>query len=128
MDEKTARKYRRLEKLPSKIKQAHMWRTRQDPYCEAWDWGREHLEANPGFEAKTLLDEFQRQHPGRYADGRLRTQQRRIKTWPALEGLAKEIFFPQEDQPGEMCQSDFTRMHSLEITPSQTWTSGSIAA
>lgn len=90
MDEKTARKYRRWEKLPNEIKQAHMWRTSQDPYRDAWDWGREHLEANPGFDAKTLFDELQRQHPGLYAYGRLRTVQGRIKTWPALEGLAKE--------------------------------------
>ena len=32
MDEKTARKYFRLEKLPSEIARPHTWRTRKDPF------------------------------------------------------------------------------------------------
>jgi hypothetical protein len=35
MDEKTARKYRRLGQLPSTIKTAHTWRTRPDPRLAA---------------------------------------------------------------------------------------------
>ena len=31
MDEKTARKYRRLGKLPSEVKTPHTWSTRKDP-------------------------------------------------------------------------------------------------
>ena len=39
MDEKTARKYRDLNELPSAIKAARIrtWRTREDPFQEAWD-------------------------------------------------------------------------------------------
>ena len=32
MDQKTVRKYRRLVKLPSELKQQHTWRTRNDPF------------------------------------------------------------------------------------------------
>ena len=32
MDEKTARKYARSEKLPSEMKKEHTWRTRPDPF------------------------------------------------------------------------------------------------
>ncbi len=39
MDEKTARKYRDQDKLPSEIKagRSREWCTREDPFKEAWD-------------------------------------------------------------------------------------------
>jgi hypothetical protein len=33
MDEKTARKYRRLGKLPSEVRREYDWRTREDPFA-----------------------------------------------------------------------------------------------
>ena len=60
MDEKTARKYRDLAELPSQIKTAHTWRTRADPFSEVWEQVEAHLEVNPGLEAKTIFEEFQR--------------------------------------------------------------------
>ena len=36
MDEKTARKYRKLVKLPSDVTVDHTWRTREDPFVEVW--------------------------------------------------------------------------------------------
>ncbi len=116
MDEKTARKYRRLGKLPSEVKQPHTWRTRQDPFADVWDEVRRKLEINPGLQAKTLFLDLQRRYPGRFADGQLRTLQRRVKQWRALEGPPKEVFFPQYYIPGERCQSDFTSMNALGIT------------
>ena len=86
MDEKTARKYRRLGKLPSQIKQEHTWRTRKDPFEDAWDKIKSMLEVNPGLEAKTLFEDLQRKKPGEFADGQLRTLQRRIRHWRAVEG------------------------------------------
>jgi hypothetical protein len=41
-------------------------------------------------------------------EGQLRTLQRRMKNWRALEGPPREVFFAQEHDPGELCQSDFT--------------------
>jgi len=116
VDEKTARKYVHLEKLPSEVKIAHHWRTRLDPFAEVWHEVRGHLEANPGLEAKTLFAALQQRYPGRFADGQLRTLQRRIKCWRALEGPAKEVFFPQYYVPGERCQSDFTDLSGLGVT------------
>ena len=116
MDEKTARKYRDLGRLPSEVKKAHTWRTRPDPFTEVWDEVRVLLEANPGLEAKTLFEDLQRRYPGRFADGQLRTLQRRVKAWRAQEGPAKEVFFPQVHRPGELCQSDFTYMNKLAVT------------
>ena len=75
MDEKTARKYRDLNELPSAIKAARIrtWRTREDPFQEAWDIVKPFLETNEGLEAKTLFQYLQREYPGRYSDGQLRT-------------------------------------------------------
>ena len=116
MDEKTARKYERLGKLPSDQKVEHNWRTREDPFSDIWPDIREHLNINPGLEAKTIFDHIKEKYPGKYMDGQLRTLQRRIKVWRALEGPPKEVFFPQEYKPGELCQSDFTHMNKLNVT------------
>lgn len=112
----TARKYLREGKLPSQMKVEHAWRTRPDPFAEVWEEVLQMLEVNPGLEAKTLFQEIQRRYPGIYQDGQLRTLQRRIKTWRALEGPEKEVFFPQEHHPGALCQSDFTHLSELGIT------------
>jgi hypothetical protein len=116
MDEKTARKYRKLGKLPSELEQPHTWRTRQDPFEDSWDGIKLMLEINPGLEAKTIFEDLQRRNPGRYADGQLRSLQRHIKVWRASEGPAKEVFFTQLHHPGQLGQSDFTNMNKLEIT------------
>jgi len=116
MDPKTARKYIKLGKLPSEVRVEHNWRTREDPFDDVWDKISSQLELNHGLEAKTLFEDLQRRYPGRYSDGQLRTLQRRIKAWRALEGPSKEVCFPQEHRPGELCQSDFTHMNDLGIT------------
>ncbi len=115
MDEKTARKYKKQGKLPSELKNAHTWRTRKDPFADVWEDIKSMLEINPGLEAKTIFADFQRKNPGEYSDGQLRTLQRRIKRWRGEEGPPKEIFFNQVHKPGELGQSDYTRMGKLGI-------------
>jgi hypothetical protein len=63
MDEKTARKYTRSDKLPSELKWEHTWRTRNDPFENVWPEICDHLEVNPGLEAKTLFEYIQRKYP-----------------------------------------------------------------
>ena len=116
MDEKTARKYLKLGKLPSQVKKPHTWRTREDSFVGVWDTAKEFLEVNPGVEAKSLFEHFQREYPGRFGDGQIRTFQRKVKCWRALEGPAQEIYFPQLHYAGDLCESDFTCMNSLGIT------------
>jgi hypothetical protein len=116
MDESTARKYLRLGKLPSQVKVPHTWRTRADPFTEIWGEAKEYLSLNPGLEAKSLFEHFQREHPGLFSDGQLRTFQRKVKRWRALEGPGQEVFFPQEHHPGDISESDFTCMNSLGVT------------
>jgi transposase len=116
MSENTARKYLRSGELPSQCNKERTWRTREDPFETVWDEIGEKLEENPGLEAKTLFEWLQRKCPGGYSDGRLRTFQRRVKQWRALEGPAKEVYFTQNHSPGKLCESDFTDMSSLGIT------------
>ena len=116
LDVKTARKYRRLRRLPSELHKPRTWRTRKDAFAAVWDELGERLNVNPGLEAKTLFEALQRKYPGRFADGQLRALQRRVRIWRASEGPPKEVFFAQMHEPGRLCQSDFTHMSSLGVT------------
>jgi hypothetical protein len=116
MDEKTARKYRRLGKFPSQCRPEHDWRTRADPFATVWDEIATRLAAHPGLQAKALFLDLQRRYPGQFQDGQLRTLQRRIKRWRATEGPSKEVFFSQEHRPGVVGASDFTHLSSLGVT------------
>lgn len=96
MDRKTARKYRSGSRLPSQLAEqtpARTWRTREDPFAEVWSEVEVLLEEGPGWEAKTLFEELQRRYPGRFAEGQLRSLQRRVKQWRATRGPDKEVFF-----------------------------------
>ena len=46
----------------------------------------------------------------------MRTLQRQVKTWRALSGPAKEIYFPPKYHPGRLAASDFTHMSKLGVT------------
>ncbi len=116
MDRKTARKYLKSGKIPSESKIEHTWRTREDPFDEVWKYLCDYLETTPELEAKTLFELLQREQPGKFQDGQLRTLQRKIKAWRATEGPRKEVFFTQEHKPGELGESDFTHMTELGIT------------
>jgi hypothetical protein len=116
MDGKTARRYLVLNRLPSELAKERHWRTREDPFQEVWDQVRQQMEENPGLEAKTLFEWLQREAPGRFSDGQIRTLQRRIKLWRATEGPGQEVYFGQKHEPGKLCASDFTHMTELGIT------------
>src|SRR3954451_3228136 len=116
IDEKTARKYRDSDLLPSQRRTPHAWRTRQDPFQDVWPELEAQLSLNPGLQANTLFLDLQRRYPGRFPDVQLRTLQRRIKRWRALEGPPKEVFFGQIHEPGRLAESDFTHMGDLGVT------------
>jgi transposase len=116
MDEKTARKYLRSGKLPSQSKTPHTWKTRKDPFTDVWEDIGKRLGATPGLEAKTIFEDLQRTHEGVFADGQLRTLQRKVKRWRALEGPSQETFFPQIHEPGDLGEMDFTSMNDLRVT------------
>ena len=116
MDPTTARRYLRQERLPSELKKDRLWRTREDPFSEVWGTVQKQIEESPGLEVKTLFEWLQREHPGQFSDGQIRTLQRRIKLWRVTEGPAQEVYFGQVHVPGRLCASDFTHMTELGIT------------
>ena len=115
MDVKTAKKYLELQKLPSQVKPEHTWKTRKDPFEDVWLDIKGYLD-NSGIESKTIFEYLQREHPGKFQDGQIRTLQRKVKNWKVTEGPNKEIFFDQNHYPGDLCESDFTDMNHLNIT------------
>ena len=116
MNVKTARKYLRAGVLPSESRADRHWRTRKDEFADVWPEVKEQLRANPGLEAKTIFAALQRKYTERFADGQLRTLQRKVKHWRATEGPAREVYFTQEHRPGELSESDFTHLTELGIT------------
>ena len=116
MDEKTARKYRQLGRLPSEVASERTWRTRKDPFAEVWPEVHEQLQEASGLEAKTLFAWLQTKYSGQFDDSQLRSFQRGVKRWRATAGPAKEVFFSQVHHPGRLCASDFTHMKSLAVT------------
>jgi len=102
--------------MPSQVPRRY-WRARPDPFIEVWDAEVVPLLTNaPKLMAVTLLRKLQDDHPDCYPDSMLRTLQRHVRQWRALEGPAKEVFFPQDHPPGHRGLSDFTAMGDLRIT------------
>ena len=81
MNERTARKYAHLDKLPSECRAAHTWKTRPDRFVDTWPAILHDLRANPSAPATRLLETAVALHPDRFSDAQLRTLQRRIARW-----------------------------------------------
>jgi hypothetical protein len=116
MDEKTARKYRKLGALPSTQKRPRTYRTRKDPLADLWQKVQERLEAEPRLQAKTLFDWLQKEHPGRLTQSQRRTFERRVQRWRATAGKARTVMFSQVHHAGDLAASDFTSMNALGVT------------
>lgn len=112
---KTVRKYERLGKLPSELKQARTYRTRSDPFRAVWDEMEQMLQSAPELEAKTLFDWLCERNPGQYPEGQLRTLQRRVSQWRVLN-QNQLLTLDQVHRPGEVLQTDGTWMNDLKIT------------
>jgi hypothetical protein len=112
---KTVRKYEQLGKLPSELKNPREYRTRADPFAENWTEAEEMLKAAPELEAKTLFEWLCERHAGQYQEGQLRTFQRRVSAWRALNE-DKLLSLEQVRQPGETLQTDGTWMTGLGVT------------
>jgi hypothetical protein len=109
-----ARKYRNGSTI-DELKVEHTWQTRNNPFAEDWHLVEEFLNVSNQIEAKTLFEHLQRLYPGKYQDGQLRTLQRKISNWKALN-TQKIVMFPQVHKPGMLCASDYTWMDELDIT------------
>ena len=112
---KTVWKYEKLGKLPSELKQPRSYRTREDPFEDDWGQVEAMLKVASELEGKTLFEWLCEQHPGKYQEGQLRTLQRRVSVWRALNSEAL-LTLEQVHVPGEVLQTDGTWMNELGIT------------
>ena len=112
---KTVAKYERLGKLPSELKKPRDYRTRPDPFAEDWPEIERMLEAASELQANTLFEWLTEQKPGKYQEGQLRTFQRRVADWRALNE-DKVAVLEQVHQPGEVIQTDGTWLTELGVT------------
>ena len=118
MSERSARKWQ-CGPLPSETKQERRWRTRPDPFDGVWEEEILPLlrgEAAGRLRATTIIEWLEEKFPGRFSASQLRTLQRRLQDWRALNGPDQEVYFPQEHPPGREAQLDFTRGNSLGVT------------
>jgi hypothetical protein len=116
MSVRTARRVERAATLPSQVPR-RAWRTRLDPLALLWESEIVPLlRQAPGLTAVTVFEELERRQPGRLAGGTLRTLQRRMRIWRALEGEEREVFFAQAHEPGRLGLSDFTDAKELAVT------------
>jgi transposase InsO family protein len=94
----------------------------RDPLAEVWESVCvPMLESLPTLTPMTLLEYLQSEYQDdagvpRYGDCVLRTLQRRVKQWKSLHGPEKSVMFLQEQQPGRMGLSDFTKLKGLNVT------------
>ncbi|MCI0673172.1 MAG: IS21 family transposase, partial [Myxococcaceae bacterium] len=118
MGVRTAQKWQRGP-VPSETKGPRTWRTRPDPFATVWDAEVVPLlvaDTKGVLEAVTLLDVLEERHPGCYGAAQLRTLQRRVRDWRAVQGPGKEVFFQQVHPPGREAQMDFTHATELGVT------------
>jgi len=87
--------------------------TREDPYEGVWETDCIPLLEKGVYQATIIFKELQRLYPERYPNkSKLRTLQRRVKAWKALQGKGKEVIFRQVHIPGRLGVFDFTLANS----------------
>jgi hypothetical protein len=118
MSERSGRKWKGGP-LPSETKRLRTWRTRPDPFAAVWHGDvAPLLEADDKrvLEARTIVAELDRRHPGEFGEAQLRTLQRRMRDWRAVHGPEREVFFEQVHTPGREGALDFTHCEELGVT------------
>ena len=106
-------------RYPSQARKRHWWRNRPDPFAGVFESEVVPLLAADEqrvLEARTILGELNRRYPDSFSVRQLRTLQRRMRQWRALNGPDKEVFFPQEHPPGREAAYDFTNCDELGVT------------
>jgi hypothetical protein len=110
---------RRIEKgeIVHASKPVRHWRTRKDPFKGVWeDEVVPMLEKNFKLQPLTLFEHFAPIYPNQFQNSKLRTFQRKVKKWKALNGPGKEVMFLQKKIPGRMGLSDFTKLKKVTVT------------
>ena len=118
MSVRSARKWQ-AGPLPSATKKERDWRTRPDAFAIVWATVIVPLlvaDTKRILEAKTLIEMLADKQPGEFDAGQVRTLQRRMRDWRAVNGPEKEVYFEQKHIAGREASIDFTNCDSLGVT------------
>ena len=116
MSLRSARKYIRNGGWITNLKEWKWRQTHKDAFAEVWPEIEAMLEVDSGLQSQTLMQWLIDEHPEEFSWHQLRTLQRRIRRWKALNGPDKKIIFAQEHVPGKQSQSDWTHASELKVT------------
>jgi len=122
MGEKTIRKYRAADRLPSQIERpGRTYRTREDPLAEYWSEVEALLEQDPRLKPYAILDWLKQKYnppegAPRVTDAIRRTLERRVGRWKLAQGVEQEVKFPQVHHAGDVLAFDFVVLNSLQVT------------
>ena len=78
------------------------WRTRKDPFEAVWYDVLRWLQHDPDATAKALFYRLQREYPGRFPDGQLRTLQRRVRQWREI--MARKLVYTCMNEKAETAE------------------------
>lgn len=112
---KTVAKYEKEGRLPSDLRKPRTYRTHPDAFADDWPMVEEMLEDAPELEAKALFEWLCGERSGRYQEGQLRTFQRRVSSWKALN-VPQLLTLEQVREPGELMQTDGMWLSELGVT------------
>lgn len=125
------RDYRKTRKPTKHSQVVHTWRTRKDPFILVWEKVEAMLEENSGLQVKEIFETLEREYPGQFSAGQLRTLQRRVRAWrlaripssnlPSCEGVIAptELSTPNE---GVVVEGNaFARVDRTQIIADQDW-------
>ena len=121
INRETAAKYIKQPVSPTQRRTeapARTYRTRIDPLIRLWPLALKFLESTPelSLQPKALFLYLVANHPIEAAALALRTFQDRVRSWRAQNGPPKEVFFPQQHEPGACVQFDWFCANELKIT------------
>ena len=108
MSEKTVRKYRDANQLPSQIERPERaYRTRQDPLADFWSEIEAYLQQDSQLKPYAILDWLKQKYNAvdrapRVTDSIRRTLERRIQRWKLANGVEQDVKFAQTHHAGDV--------------------------
>ncbi len=122
MSEKSIRKYRDADQLPSQMERPERtYRTRPDPLSDFWAEIESLLEGDSKLKPYAILDWLKQKYNPPEGEPRItnsirRTLERRMQRWKLEHGVERDVKFPQIHHPGDVFAFDFVVMNKLKVT------------
>lgn len=115
VDRRTGTKYIEGAAGPGEERVRRTWRTHVDAFAQQWPEVERRLEREPRLMAKTLWEELEREHSGKFFPKQRRSFERRVRAWKERHGSEEVLYFPQEHRAGERLQIDWVDCRELGV-------------